>query len=636
MATFKIDNGDFHLKDDSSIEVLRFNKENISVFFIGKIQFDKKSCENIIFKEREKINIHDKIDDSIFRRLNGDYFVVVVEGNKISIFVGYSTHQLYIWNQRNKADWNIIISDDENYIQNKKDGSDILAQAFHFGHNFYTPRGCFLSSNDFLLPGMKMSIDKKSGKYSQSWFYPIHEMVTRNDHNNIAIEIAETLVNEFSLNKIYDNNKKSIQLSSGLDSALLLAAAEQVNLDYTLVNFLTPGKVEEQHGANAVSKYFGKKIRFLSRDFSENNQPLNDETDISSYLNLTKDLLKKSSGQFILNHISLLAGYYLGYHTSFDGNCYPTQLCIRHHTHYPMFRPRNSQYISKFKPEIYSELRYNYSEDFAKDRLNTFIKDKNKDIWRIGERWPEIHPFYWSYLGFCFTQRPDKTDSLLSNRFPFLHFLRNNNFLEEIVKNNGDQIISKILLDDNFKKDLTQPNPIVATKLTRIISFIVEGVRQNNKIVDSFKSGIFKEVRPGISSQMLRILHSVRFDDVLTNYPKWHLFKAFELLSGKNFFKINRMTPYKKTIAFFIRQKFFGGAKPIPYSIINNKSLKHFCSENRINDRFISLVNSSSLHIKENILEIEKLINSSNSSDLLKFWLLNKKMNIVFMSLKDN
>jgi hypothetical protein len=107
------------------------------------------------------------------------------------------------------------------------------------------------------------------------------------------------------------------------------------------------------------------------------------------------------------------------------------------------------------------------------------------------------------------------------------------------------------------------------------------------------------------------------------------------LLSGKNFFEINRMTPYKKIIAI-ICQKFFGGAKPIPHSIINNKSLKYFCSENRINDRFISLVNSSSLHVKENILEIEKLINSSNSSDVAKFWLLNKKMNIVFMSLKDN
>jgi hypothetical protein len=632
MATFKIDNGDFHLKDDSFIEVLRFNKENISVFFIGKIQFDKKSCENIIFKEREKINIHDKFDDSIFRRLNGDYFVVVVEGNKISIFVGYSTHLLYIWNQRNKADWNIIISDDENYIQNKRQNYDNLTLGLFSHYSFYIPRGHFLSSDDFILPGMKMQIDRKTGKYSQTWFYPINQMVVRDDHKNIAIEVAETLVNEFSLNSVYDKNLKTIQVSSGLDSALFVAAAEQSRMDYIPINFLEFEKTDEQHGANTICKYFGKKIKFLNRGTTNDKKKFTSKTDISSYLNLTKNLLKISSGQFILNHSSLLAGYYLGSHTSFDGSSYPTQLCIKHHTHYPVINPRKGKLKSKFQPEIYSELRQNYSESFAKHELESFFEGRAKDIWGISELWPEIHPFYWSYLGFCFTQRPDNTHSLSINKFPYLSFLKKGNHFEDSIKKNGNEIISKILLDKTFKKELISPNPIIATKLTRIISFLMNAVRANNKSKDISKSGIFKQVRPGISSQMIRILHSVKFDNVLTNYPKWHLFKAFELLSGKDFFKINRMTPYKKMLSFFYH-KVLSKNKNIHYSIISNKSVNRFCSNHRIDEKFNTLVNESTLPVKKAILEIEKSIFSSTYSDVAKFWFLNKKMNIVFMSL---
>ena len=632
MVAFKIDSGGLHLEDDTSVEILKLNKEDISVFFIGKIQFDKKICENIIFKQREKINIHDKIDDSIFRRLNGDYFVVVVEGNKISIFVGYSTHQLYIWEQIIEKRWNIIVSDNENYIQNKKQSLDTLGLAAFSHHSFYTPRGYFASCNDFLLPGMKMSIDREKGKYSQSWFYPIHNMVTRNDHKNIAIEIAETLVSEFSLNKVYDNNLKTIQLSSGLDSALFIAAAEQSNLDYIPINFLYAGTAGEQHGAKAISKFFGRKVKFLNRDLTKNNQPFNNETDISSYLNLTKNLLKISSGQFILNHSSLLAGYYLGYHTSFDGSSYPTQLCIKHHTHYPFIDLRKGKLKSKFQPEIYSELRQNYSESFAKHELESFFEGRAKDIWGISELWPEIHPFYWSYLGFCFTQRPDNTHSLSINKFPYLSFLKKGNHFEDSIKKNGNEIISKILLDKTFKKELITPNPIIATKLTRIISFLLNAVRANNKSKDTSKSGIFKQVRPGISSQMIRILHSVKFDNVLTNYPKWHLFKAFELLSGKDFFKINRMTPHKKMLSLFY-YKFLSKNKNIHYSIISNKSVNRFCSNHRIDEKFNTLVNESTPPVKKAILEIEKSIFSSSYSDVAKFWFLNKKMNIVFMSL---
>ena len=95
MTSFRVTNKNFNLKSDSSVEVLRFEKESVSVYFIGKLYFDKKLCENIIFNEKENIDIHDRIDDSVFQRLNGDYYIVVVSDNNLSIFVGYSFQQLY-------------------------------------------------------------------------------------------------------------------------------------------------------------------------------------------------------------------------------------------------------------------------------------------------------------------------------------------------------------------------------------------------------------------------------------------------------------------------------------------------------------------------------------------------------------
>ena len=627
MAVFKIINGNLYFDKTSSVDVMRFDKNNISVFFIGKIQFDRKSCENIIFKEREKINIHERIDDFLFRRLNGNYYVVVVESNKLSIFLGYSTHQLYIWNQRNKDDWKIVFSDNENYIQNKKRAYDNLELATASNISFYMPRGYFLSSDDFILPGMKMSIDKKNGKYSQSWFYPIHEMVSRNDHKNIAIKIAETLVNEFSLNRIYDNNMKTIQVSSGLDSALFLAAAEESGVDYTPINFLSAGQVDEKHGAYTISKFFGKDIKFLNRDLTDNEKPFNNETDLSSYLNLTKDLLKISSGHIILNNINLLASYYLGYHTSFEGSNYPTQLCIKHHTNYPFIDPRNQKFDSKFKPKINSDIRFNYSEKHAEHRLSSFVLNEKEDNWKIGINWPEIHPFYWSYLGYCFTQTPQNTFSLSSSMFPYLSLNKEETFIKNSVINNGNEIISKMLMDKTFKRELCSPNPIVATKLTRFISFIINGIRGNNKTIDFSKSNLLNQLRPGISSQMLRILHSVRFDDVMTNYPKWHLFEAFKLLSGKDFFKINKMTPYKK-LAALIKNKIIAKPKSKHYSIIRNHSVNRFCLTHNIDDKFNSFINLSSPYVQKNVSEFEKLISVSEEAN---FWYLNKKMNIVFM-----
>ena len=633
MTSFRVTNKNFNLKSDSSVEVLRFEKESVSVYFIGKLYFDKKLCENIIFNEKENIDIHDRIDDSVFQRLNGDYYIVVVSDNNLSIFVGYSFQQLYIWSKIEQKQWSIIVSEEENHIQNKRQNYDNLTLGLFSHHSFYVPRGYFLTSDDFILPGMKMQIDRKSGKYSQTWFYPINQMVVRDDHKNIAIEVAETLVNEFSLNSVYDKNLKTIQVSSGLDSALFVAAAEQSRMDYIPINFLEFGKTDEQHGANTICKYFGKKIKFLNRGTTNDKKKFTSKTDISSFLNKTKDLLKRSSGQFILNHISLLAGHFFGFHTSFEGSSYPTQLCIKHHTNYPFIDPRKGQFNSKFQPEIFSDLRYEYSINSAEHKLKDFKFHETKDQWEIGNTWPEIHPYYWHFLGYCFTQTPNNTFSISKTRFPYLSCIDDYNYVIETVRHNGNEIISKILLDENFKKELSTPNSIVATKLTRFISFILNAVRANNKSKDLIKSKFLNQVSPGMCSQMLRILHSVKFDNVLTNYPKWHLFKAFELLSGKKFFEINNMTPYKKLLSLVGHKLMYQNKVLNKYkTMLSNESLNNFCSLNNLDNKFSSIINSAPIQVKKDINKMEKTI---SSSDLAKFWYLNKKLNIVFMSLSD-
>ena len=132
---------------------------------------------------------------------------------------------------------------------------------------------------------------------------------------------------------------------------------------------------------------------------------------------------------------------------------------------------------------------------------------------------------------------------------------------------------------------------------------------------------------------MLRILHSVKFDNVLTNYPKWHLFKAFELLSGKKFFEINNMTPYKKLLSLVGHKLMYQNKVLNKYkTMLSNESLNNFCSLNNLDNKFSSIINSAPIQVKKDINKMEKTI---SSSDLAKFWYLNKKLNIVFMSLSD-
>ena len=65
---------------------------------------------------------------------------------------------------------------------------------------------------------------------------------------------------------------------------------------------------------------------------------------------------------------------------------------------------------------------------------------------------------------------------------------------------------------------------------------------------------MLSQYRPGLSSNILSILLSVEINEKLVFYPKWHIFRAFEIIS-KKFFELTRENNIPFKILNSIKQR---------------------------------------------------------------------------------
>ena len=81
-------------------------------------------------------------------------------------------------------------------------------------------------------------------------------------------------------------------------------------------------------------------------------------------------------------------------------------------------------------------------------------------------------------------------------------------------------------------------------KLNKIFSFINNISNSASKLFNYRKGNVLSQYRPGLSSNILSILLSVELNEKLVFYPKWHIFRAFEIISKKNFFELIKKIIY--------------------------------------------------------------------------------------------
>ena len=122
-------------------------------------------------------------------------------------------------------------------------------------HSYLNPSGVFEGVTDFLLPGMLMIINRENLNYEQDWILPIEQIGSKQNHEDIANLIAEAFIKEMSSYKFL-NSDISLQLSGGVDSALMFAASKCCGLDVNPITFKHPNLPSESREARKVTRYF--------------------------------------------------------------------------------------------------------------------------------------------------------------------------------------------------------------------------------------------------------------------------------------------------------------------------------------------------------------------------------------------
>ncbi|MFP4400482.1 MAG: hypothetical protein ACLFPQ_01250, partial [Candidatus Woesearchaeota archaeon] len=373
---------------------------------------------------------------------------------------------------------------------------------------------------------------------------------------------------------------------------------------------------DESLCAGQMASFFKLKLTKICKGPVEENKMFSRKTNINKYLNKVKQLLKTGSGTFILDEVTLLANYKFGYHTNLEGSAYPTALCIAHLTEYPSNRK------PKFDPRSNSDRRFFYSKVYIQKRLN---QNPKKDNWNIKSKYPKIHPYYYEFLEPVFYGFIDANYKKLFPDLPEDYKLRNR--LNKALQKRGYSIIGKILKSEYFKTNIKKPSVNTAMKLMKIVVYINNSNWAACKLFNYRKGDIFSTYRPGLGSKILIDLLSVEVNEILTNYPKWHLFKAFEILAGKDFFKIHRRKKIMmlKTLFEIILHKINNLCRTqkvykLRNEIIVNKSVKKFIKQNQIINKFNQHLIETNLKDYINNFNLKKDVSEYTNGD---FWRLN-------------
>ena len=95
-------------------------------------------------------------------------------------------------------------------------------------------------------------------------------------------------------------------------------------------------------------------------------------------------------------------------------------------------------------------------------------------------------------------------------------------------------------------------------------------------------SGLSKISNPGLSFDLIEEFLETKIDEKMVNYPKWHLFKAFEILAGKSFFEIKTFNSINQILKNRIKMMCSNSEKRnynIRRDIFKNKIVQSFLNQ---------------------------------------------------------
>ncbi len=613
------------------VENYRFKKtyfnDKFTIFYIGNFRTPISKIEKIIFNFKEK-NFEEKNVEKIFREIDGICCLLII--NKDFIKICPSIYHPYLKVFKTK---DFISITDKEFIYKKKLSQKKSFLKLFTHHSYFFQSGISSDVFDFICPGSLLSINKSdSDKLRFSWYLNFDEFCSNDNHDEIAKDLAENFVNVFD--NLDSNREYLLALSGGIDSALLLAAANQKRINIKPFHLTRAVYSDELKNAKSVSEYFGKKL-MLIYSYDKKFSTLSRNDNIENIINSNYSLSKTDSVFFPLNNADSFINLKFSGEHIFNGDEFPTLLTIDHFMSYP---DSNKNKIMGY--QINSDKRYPYSLKFLeklkeKENLNDFSNLKNN--------FPNIDPYYYPIISTFYEQSPKMLLEFTKSGFDYSGYkdnaikLNNNeqtNNIQKLKKLNTNLIINKILLSDFFYKNLKVPNNRIAQILIKLLKFLGgagKSIHQSSRL--NFTNNVNESV--GLNSSIVLKELSTVIDERLVDYSKWHIFKAFEILSGTKFESLYKKENNKSLnyliprinlrLNSIIKKTYEWDDR---YALINNKSFNEFLDKNKIEEKFNDFKASHELgeYIYNFPSKVERnnLIETNNN-----FWKLNNIINIM-------
>jgi len=371
-------------------------------------------------------------------------------------------------------------------------------------------------------------------------------------------------------------------------------------------------------GAKRISDYLKFNTKKIGSEIKDPNIFFNSRMNINEYLNHSKKLISNFSGHFYFNHIGLSMCYNFKDSHFLEGSAYPTALCYAHLTSYP--RSLSTGFF-KFDNTKNSKLREKFIGNSNTDIFN--LSDLNQDL---SQYLKNIHPKYHNALHSIFfgVQRVNLFEKVLTTSS--LYDAHSKTLYKMILKRG--LFILKRLEAIGFIDKLDNFNSETYQKVLKISVFI-NNIGWTSTRNDHFEfAGLSKTSNPGLSFNLIEEFLNTKIDEKMIFYPKWHLFRAFEILAGKSFFEIktfkhiNKILINRAKIIFSNRQK---KNYDVRRDIFENENVQQFLIRELNFDKNIILKN---LNDKYDTQDWKKYLFSKNNN-IDEFWVKN---NIISLS----
>ncbi|MBR1413428.1 MAG: hypothetical protein IJ574_02010 [Bacilli bacterium] len=239
------------------------DKKNINVYINKKlVKYKDNYCYcygNIYnYNKDDLINLYEKYGTSLFDKLNGEYFIIMVYKNKlICVRDRLGSKLLYYSNIDNK----LIVSNSLNYfINNYKDKLTINKQtvANYLNYNYINEPLTIFNEVKKIESGCYLVNNKSYRYYDLIEEFKNNKNTTR-DYNECEKVVEDSLIDATKL-RIKGKKNIGIYFSSGVDSTLITSIVMKYKLDDQIVNTYTIGYKDSSKDESTHAEKFSKYL----------------------------------------------------------------------------------------------------------------------------------------------------------------------------------------------------------------------------------------------------------------------------------------------------------------------------------------------------------------------------------------